>query len=191
MGPIPKYLKEKKIIWKYVLPLSVVGIIGSYIGSNALLAMNEDSLTGIIGIAILLALPILFLKRDLGVKRRVVTREKRSLGYISYFLIITFYALIGAGVGVLISYVLMLFFGFTIIEAKATDTIPHLLLAVMSLIIFSASGIVDYALGIVLFIGMLAGGYIGAHAVVRIGDKWVKIIFIITVVFSGVKLLFF
>jgi len=153
--------------------------------------MNEDSLTGIIGIAILLALPILFLKRDLGVKRRVVTREKRSLGYISYFLIITFYALIGAGVGVLISYVLMLFFGFTIIEAKATDTIPHLLLAVMSLIIFSASGIVDYALGIVLFIGMLAGGYIGAHAVVRIGDKWVKIIFIITVVFSGVKLLFF
>ena len=69
--------------------------------------------------------------------------------------------------------------------------IPWLFLSLVSLITFMANGIVDYPLGISLFLGMLVGGYLGAHTAVRKGEVRVKTIFTIIVILSGIKLLFF
>jgi len=85
----------------------------------------------------------------------------------------------------------MIFFGFTVIDSIATSSIPWFLLSIFSLIIFSINGIVDYTIGIVLFISMLLGGYIGAHVAIKKGNKWVKSLFAIVVIISGIKLLFF
>ena len=97
----------------------------------------------------------------------------------------------GGGAGTLVLYTLMIFFGFTIIEANATDIIPWFLLSLSGFIIFAINGIVDYGLGIALFLGMLAGGNLGAHTAIKQGNQWVKVIFTIVVIISGIKLLFF
>jgi uncharacterized protein len=191
LGSIPKFWKEKKIQWKYVPAFSLISIIGAYIGANILLSINEEFLNKVVGVVILLILPFIFIKKDIGVKRKTVTKSKKIIGYFLYLLVMTFAGFIGGGVGILVFYTLMIFFGFTIIEANATDNISWFLLSISSLIIFAMNGLIDYTLGIVLFIGMMVGGYLGVKIVIKKGNQWVKPLFVVVVIISAIKLLFF
>jgi len=186
-----KFLKSKKIIWKYVIFFTLISLISSFIGSNILININSEALNKIVGITILIILPLLFLKKDLGIQHVTTNKNKISIGLILYFFIQVFAAFYGGGTGILTSYVLMLCFGLTVIESKATKTIPWLFLSISSVIIFAAKGIIDYKLGIIMLIGMGIGGYIGTYIMLKKGEIWVKRLFLLFVIFSVIQLLFF
>ncbi len=191
LGAIPKFWKAKKILWKYVPIFALISIAGAYVGANILLSIDEALLNTIVAVILLLMLPLLLIKKEIGVKKKDVSKTKNAIGYVLYFLIMIFGGFFGGGAGTLVFYTLMFFFGFTIIEANATDIIPWFLLSIVALIVFAFKGIVDYGSGIALFLGMLIGGYLGAHTAIKKGNEWVKIIFIVVVVLSSIKLLFF
>lgn len=190
VGAAFKFWREKKILFDYVLLLSIIGLAGAYIGANILLNISQDILSKVVGFILLLLLPTIFLKKETGLKRNTVSKNKRILGYLIYFFIMIFGGFFGGGGGTLAIYTLMIFFGFTIVESSATDIIPWFLMSLFSLIIFMANGIVNYLYGISLFFGMLAGGYVGASAAVKKGNKWVKVIFAMVLIFSAIKLIF-
>ena len=77
------------------------------------------------------------------------------------------------------------------IEVIATGIIPWFALSVTSLIIFAQNGIIDYQVGLVLFVGMAIGGYAGAHYALKKGNEWVKRLLAAFAIISAVKLLFF
>ena len=108
-----------------------------------------------------------------------------------YFFIMIFGGFFGQGTGPMIFYVLTFFLGFTLIEVLATGIIPWFILSVSSLVIFGFNGIINYKIGIILLIGMAIGGYAGAHVALKKGNQWIKRLFIIFVIISGIKLLFF
>lgn len=191
IGSISKFWKAKKIVWKYVPFFSVISLIGAYIGANMLLSVNEEVLNKIIGGILILLIPMLFMKKDFGIKTKDIGKTKKIFGYILYFCIMIFGGFFGGGAGSLILSTLMIFFGLTILEANATNHIPWLLLSAFSLIIFCINGIVNYEMGTALFLGMLIGGYLGTHTALKNGDQWVKVVFGIVVVVSGIKLLLF
>lgn len=186
-----KFRKAGKVVWKYVLWLSILSLAGSLIGANILLNIDPGFLQKLAGVLLLLLLPFVFLKRDIGVERNVVTKTKMVLGSIVYLLIQIFTGFFGAGTGPFIFYTLMIGFGLTIIESVATQLIPLFVLSVSSVVIFALNGLIDYQLGIALLAGMSIGGYIGAHVALKKGAAWVKGLFIILVVIASTKLLFF
>ncbi|PIY60307.1 hypothetical protein COY95_02460, partial [Candidatus Woesearchaeota archaeon CG_4_10_14_0_8_um_filter_47_5] len=191
LASLPKYWKAKKIIWKYVSILTIISLISAFIGANVLLRIDKKVLQNLVGILLFILLPLIFVKREIGTIKKSTSKIKKFLGLILFSILMTFAAFFGGGVGPLIYYVLMFFLGLTIIEANATMNIPYFLLALFSLIIFALNGIIDYRNGIVLFTGMAIGGYIGAHVALTKGNLWVKRLFAVVVILSGIKLLFF
>ncbi len=191
LAALPKYWRAKKIIWRYVPLFIIISLVSAIIGANILLNINQLALQKIIGVLLLILLIILFLKPKSGIRSSNPSGWKKILGLLIYFLIMIFGGFFGGGVGPLILYTLIFLFGFTVIEVNATKTIPWFLLALSSFIIFALNGIVDYQKGIVLFVGMALGGYLGAHTALKKGDLWVKRLFAIIVIVSSIKLLFF
>ncbi len=185
------FWKAKKIVWKYVPIFAFLSLIGSLIGANILLNIDPNILQYIVGILLLILLPVIFFKRDIGVERRSINTTKMVIGCVLYLLIQILTGFFGGGTGTMIFYTLMLCFGLTIIEANATQTIPVFILYISSLIIFAMNGIIDYRIGIVLMAGMATGGYIGAHIALKKGNAWVKHLFFVLVIVMGVKLLLF
>ncbi|MCD6523142.1 MAG: sulfite exporter TauE/SafE family protein [Candidatus Diapherotrites archaeon] len=186
-----KFHKAKKIIWEYVAILSIISLIGSLIGANILLNIDSNLLQRAVGFFLLALLPFAFLKQNIGIKRNKTTKSKSVLGLFIYFLIMIFGGFFGQGTGPLIFYTLTYFLGFTMIEVLATNIIPWFVLSLASLVIFAMNGIINYAVGIILLVGMAIGGYIGAHVALKKGDLWVKRLFALFVIASGVKMLFF
>lgn len=85
---------------------------------------------------------------------------------------------------------LILFFGQTLLEGAATRKIAQFISTAMAIVIFAIVGVIHYPLGIALFIGNLIGSYIGAHYSDKIGNIWIKRLFIVIVLIMAVKLLY-
>ena len=186
-----RYWKANKIIWSYIAPLTILSVVSAFIGAQLLIELNNELLSKIVGIAIVVILPFIFFSKGMGVKRFKVSKLRKRIGYFLYLIVAIWHAFFGGGGGTLTYYVMMVFFGFPIIKGNATQKIPGLALTIIALIIFGIHGIINYLYGFVVLVGMSIGGYLGAHTAVKKGDVWVKTVFAIVVIASAVKLIFF
>ena len=189
IGAITKFRKTDLILWKYILPFSLIGIVAAIIGTQLLLAIDKELLSNIVVILLLVVLPLLFLKKDLGIVHETVSKLKQGIGYFLYFLAMIFSAFFGGGSATFVLYILMIFFGITINQANATAMPPSLLLNVIAVVIFATNGIINFQLGIVLFAGMFLGGRLGAFTAIKKGNAWVKALFTFIVLVLIVKIL--
>ena len=189
LGAFTKYWKTNLIKWNYFVPLTILGILAALVGAQILLWIDKDLLSRIVVVLLLLVLPVIFLKKEIGLKQRITTPFQKKLGYIFYFFAQVFSAFFGGGAGTFVIYTLMYFFGLTIIEAGATAMLPSLVSNLMAVVIFAFSGIINYKFGIVLFLGTVTGGRLGAMFALKKGNGWVKIIFVIIVLVLVIKMI--
>jgi uncharacterized membrane protein YfcA len=185
-----KYHKASKINYKLILPLSIITIIGTIIGSNILINFDKSLLTKIIGIIILLLLPLVLMNKS-GLINKKSNYKQNLIGYVLYFFIVIYGAFIGAGTGILTTIILIFFFGLTYLESNGNFSILWLIISLFSSILFAFQGLIRYDYGIVLLAGSLIGGYAGAHTALKKGDKFIKILFIVLILISSIKLIFF
>jgi uncharacterized membrane protein YfcA len=185
-----KYHNSKKINYKIIIPLSIITIIGTLIGASLLFNFDKSLLIKIIGIVIILILPIVLINKS-GLDNKKTNIAQKIIGYILFFFVVIYGSFIGAGTGILATFVFIFFFGLTYLESNGNFSIIWLIISVISSIIFAFQGIIKYDYAIILLIGSLIGGYTGAHIAVKKGDNFIKLLFIILVVISSLKLIFF
>jgi len=190
-GAFLKYFKSGKIQWKVVVPFSVVGVLAGVVGANFMLSIDQDLLQKIIAIVILFILVLIVWKRKVGLEHKETSKTKVVFGYICYFFSMVWGAFFGGGFGILVSYTLVYLFGFTMIESAATSKIPSFFMGVTAVIVYVVNGVIHLPYALAIVVGMFLGGYVGASFAVKRGNKTVKFIFVVVVVVSSIKLLFF
>jgi uncharacterized protein len=188
---LSRYHAAKKIHWRIALGLVPLGGLGGFIGSKVLVNINNETLSIIVGVLLLLMIPVIFLNPDKGLKSLRSGRIKTTLGYFVYLLVMVYGGFFGGGAGIFAVYTLVFFFGMTYIESNATDFVPWLFMSIAALAVFLAHGLVKFELGIPLTLGMYCGGILGAKTALEKGNAWVRALFIVVVAASSVKLLFF
>lgn len=189
MSTIYKYFKNKQIIFHYLFPLAFVGIVGSLIGANILVRINPVFLKKLIAILILMIIPIIFLKSQIGINRKSVSIKSKITSYVSYFFISIYDSFFGVGSGLLAIFSLTSLLGITFLEANATEKVAWILNATISVIIFASYGLINYKIGIVLLVGMFVGGYTGASIALRKGNDFVKVFLSFVIIITVIKLL--
>ena len=193
LGGIPalgKYIKHKKVKWEYLIFFVSISILATFVGTKILLSIPADFVQKTIGVIILLMIPIIILKNNLGLNEKVATFHSKTIGFILFTILAIVQASFGS-VGQLVTMTLVMFFGYTIIQASATRRIPLMVLNIIAFIIYAFSGLVYYWYALALAIGQSIGGYIGAHMSVTKGDAWVRRIFIALLLVLSIKLLVF
>ncbi|MBU3905249.1 MAG: sulfite exporter TauE/SafE family protein [Nanoarchaeota archaeon] len=188
---IYKFAKEKKIPYHLAPIFIILSVIGSIIGARLLIDFNPDILSKIVGVLIVAILPFMFIFKNKGLKKANPSKLMKYSGYIFYFMVAIYDGFFGAGAGIFVIYLFVFMLGLPLLESMGLDKITWVFNAVISTVIFAYYGIIDYQIGIVLLIGMMIGGYLGAHTAIKKGNKFVKIAFSVIVVLSAVKLLFF
>lgn len=186
LGSIAKFRKTEYVRKDYVIYLSILSIVAALIGSNLLLITNNAFIEKLVGLTMLIALPFIFIK-DAGLVSSKPKNFQEVIGYVSYFIVLILQAAFGAGVGMLLTVVMINLLGFTALESSATRRIPGFLLASISLLVYIFSGVVYYSYGLAMLAGMLLGGYIGTHIAIKQGNKFVKIVYAIIVAVIGIK----
>jgi uncharacterized membrane protein YfcA len=80
-------------------------------------------------------------------------------------------------------------FSLTMMQSVAITKPINLVSCVAASVVFFAGGIIDLRIGVPLAAANLVGGWLGAHAALKGGDKFVRILFLGTVAALALKLI--
>ena len=186
-----KFHQKRMINYKISFIMGIPIILGSILGANLVLQINEELLRKIIGILTLLILAFTIVKPKMGVEKtdNIIKNHEYVIGAVLGFFLGIYSGFYSGGAGIFLAYILVLLFKQTFLEIAATRKIPHFFSAVMSGIVFAVHGVIIYSLGISLFLGTFIGSYIGAHYSDKIGNIWIKRLFFGIVLIMGIKLM--
>ena len=91
--------------------------------------------------------------------------------------------------GTLMSYIMILVFRQTFLESAANTKVAGIMMSIASAATYAYHGAIHLPLALVMFAGSCIGSYVSAQYSDRIGNVWIKRIFIGVVLIMAAKLL--
>lgn len=188
---VSSFKKQNVLDFKHGLWLGIPAVVGSFIGAQIAINLNEEIMRNTIGGLLVFMLFIIVYKPDKWIKGKAgeVSAKPGVLQLIIFFFIGMYGGFIQAGVGFFLLAGLVLGAGLDLIRANALKVFIILLYTPIALVIFMINKQVDYKLGLILAVGNMLGAFVGAKATVSWGPKFVRYILIIAVSVSALKLL--
>lgn len=181
-----KVFKIRNNIW-----LSIPAVVGAIIGALIAVDLNEELMTKVIGILmVLLFFTIIYKPQKWLKKYSDQNNPKYSVWqYVFMFVIGMYGGFIQIGTAVFILSSLVLTAGFDVVKANAVKLFIILIYTIFALAIFIFNDQVNFVAGLLLGVGSMLGSYLATKIAVSWGPKVVRIVLMAVVVFSAIKFL--
>ena len=169
------FFKSKKILWSFVAIGVPAALIGAYIGTKAILYLDEDIVGQVIVFMMPIGLLFSFLPKKDDTAKIEITKFKKVILFPLVTLTIGFYdGFFGPGTGSLLIIALHYIMGLSLVASSATSKIFNLASNVGSFIAFFMAGKMLFTIGAPMIGASIAGNYIGSHMTIKRGDSFIK-----------------
>jgi hypothetical protein len=171
--------------------LSLPAILGSLLGAQIAVNLNEELMQRTIGVVMLAMLVVVWLRPQRWLEGELkVLSERLNLKQILIMFVIGVYGgFIQAGVGIFLLAGLVLGVGYDLVRANAVKIVVILIFTLFALLIFSRNDQVDWGIGFLLSIGNMLGAWWAARLAVNKGAAWVRQLLIVAIALSAAYLL--
>ena len=186
-----KFHEKGLIDYRIALIMGIPALIGSFLGANLVLEIPMALLKKIIAVVTVVILILVIAQPKLGVEKREHIIKKHAYGTsILISLGIGIYGgFYGAMAATFLLYVLLFIFKRTFLESTATLKPSSFMMTTTAAAVFASKGAINYPVAGAMFLGCAIGSYFGAHYSDRIGNVWIKRVFILIVLIMAIKLL--
>ena len=187
-----RFIQNKLVNFKLVIPGIVAAMIGSAIGSNLSLLASESLIRYILFIALPVAAFFVLNKRlfpDTGSDEITVDRRTMTVCILASLIIGIYDGFYGPGTGTFLIIAFTVFAKLSVGTANAQAKAINLTTNVTSLVVFLLNGQVLIPLGLAAAACNMLGNYIGAGLVMTKGTKIVRPIIIAVLVLLLIKIL--
>ncbi|MGY1638654.1 TSUP family transporter [Geodermatophilus sp. SYSU D00742] len=165
------------------LPMAVVAAVGSAGGALSAAAVPDGVLEPIVLVALVVVAVYTLVRPQLGDDTELrFSGHRHTVAAGVVGAVIGFYdGIAGPGTGAFLVFALVGLLGFAFLVASATAKIVNLATNVGALVVFAVDGSVLWALGLVMGVANLVGGYLGARTAVGAGSRFVRVVFLAVV----------
>jgi uncharacterized membrane protein YfcA len=173
------------------LILSMPAVLGSLIGAQVSLGLDEQLLRKCIGLVMLVLLVVILLRPSRwlhGTLERMSGRPTVQQ-LLLFFFIGMYGGFIQVGVGIWLLVGLVLGLGYDLVRANAVKVAIVFCFTLAALAVFVVNGQVQWREGLILAVGNMLGAWAGTRFAVERGVIWVRRVLIAIVLFSVVQLL--
>lgn len=187
---VASFRQQKVLEWKSGLMLAIPAVVGSLVGAQIAVDLDERTMERAIGIVMVAMLFVILLQPDRWLRGR--TRERETPGWIEilvFFAVGAYGGFIQAGVGVFVLAALVLVSGYDVVRGNAVKVLIILLFTISAMIVFLINGLVDWGVGLLLALGSTGGAWVGSRVAVSQGARFVRWVLIAVVVVSALDLL--
>ncbi len=174
------YSRDTKLYRDLLLPLVVPSIIGGFLGAFALVVTPPALFDRIVPFLVLFA-TLLFAFRDrvnrvfhTGGGEESITSLGRVWGFIFQLFVATYGGYFGAGIGILMLGSLSIMGLSDIHRMNGLKTILATFINVIGFAFFALKGLVVWSLAILMAIGAIIGGYVGARTAKRVDPRYIR-----------------
>jgi len=184
-----QFYKFKKVDFKFGLNIAGFTLAGCLIGYLIVDMVNDYWLKKIIGFLIVALAVVLFFEeteRVRSIKGRLF-RHKRIVGPPLAVSAGCWMVLIGGGGGTVMTYILIIVYGQTILESAGNRRLPLLAGSLLATVLFIWGGYIHYPLAIAMLAANSLGGWFGSRFYLKKGEDKVKTIFFVIIIILGLK----
>jgi uncharacterized membrane protein YfcA len=174
------------------LPLLIVlTLFGSAAGATLLLVIPPKVVPLIISTAIMGVALFSVLYRRSGMEASLVPPSPgvEMAGYGATFILGIYGGLFSGGYVTILTAIFVAMFRMSFLEAIATTKLINIFSSGIATLIFMRRGIVDYRLGLILGVTMFVGALLGGKFARRLGNLWLRRIYLAAVWLLGLKTL--
>jgi len=191
-GTLP-FLRSPTVNRKRLPLLASLTLLGSALGALLLIWVPTDSVPIIVSIAVIAVAAFSVVYRRFGVQELAFAPSVGAeiAGYVSTFLLGIYGGFFSGGYVTILTAVYVAVFRFTFVEAIATTKLMNVFSSAVATGVFMWHGLVSYRLGLILGATMFLGAFLGARFAIRIGNLWLRRIFLTAVWAIGLKALIF
>ena len=174
---LANFMKSGKVIWRIAGFGLAFSVMGSVIGTKAILYFDQNTTAKIIIMMLPITAMVTFLpKRQL--KTSISDFSKKDLYFYTPLLcvIVGFYdGFFGPGTGTFLIFGFYIFLGLHLINASAISKVFNLASNAGSFVTFAFADKVLYGIGIPIALSNLVGGYLGSILAIKKGQQFIKV----------------
>ncbi len=165
------------------LPMAGIAFVGAILGALLGLHIPKAAFSPIILVCLVAVGAYTVFRPHLGqaTDLRFTGRRHTMTAMATGFVIGIYDGALGPGTGSFLVFALVGLLGYAFLEASATAKIANVATNLGALVVFVPGGHVMVRVGLVMAVGNLAGGYVGARTAVRLGSGFVRTVFVIVV----------
>jgi uncharacterized membrane protein YfcA len=168
-------------------PLGVITLLTSALGALIAVKLPETTVKIVVGIS--MAALVLFIALHRKSEPAPPTPGRRLAGFVGSTLLGVYGGFFSGGYTTLMTVLCTVCFGLTMMESVAVTKPINLVSCVAASVVFFAGGLIDLRVGVPLAAANLLGGWLGAHAALKGGDRFVRLLFLGTIAALALKLL--
>lgn len=180
-----KLLDTRKAIW-----LSVPTVIGSIIGAQLSIEIDEATFRKAIGVVMLLMIFFIISKPDKWLKGQLKLQEKKvsPLQYIIFFGIGIYGGFVQVGVGYFLLAAIVLGAGYDLVKANAIKVFIVLVYTLFAMVIFIIHDKINWQFGLIHAIGNIIGAYLASRYAVEWGANFIRWFIIVIILIASADL---
>ncbi len=183
--------QQKVLDWKYGLMLAAPAVVGSVIGAQIAVDLDEETMRRAIGIVMVIMLFVILFKPDRWLRGypQGVRRYPNLMELAVFFGLGIYGGFIQAGVGIFLLSGLVLAAGYDLVRANAIKVLIIFLVTAVAMVIFAANSMVRYEVGLILALGQTLGALAASRLAVKSGARFIRYLLIAVIVVSSLDLL--
>ena len=187
---VSSFKQQKVLEVKKGISLAIPAIVGSVIGAWIAVDINEVIFEKAIAVVMILMLVFILYKPQSWIKERTdLTSKKLTFWQILIFFLIGIYGgFIHVGVGYFLLAGIVLGAGYELVKANAIKVLIVLLYTPFTLLIFIMNDQVNWAYGLVMTIGNVAGAFIASRMAVKKGAAFVRWVIVVVILLTSAHL---
>ncbi|MCX7122625.1 MAG: sulfite exporter TauE/SafE family protein [Gammaproteobacteria bacterium] len=188
LAGISQFHKFGKIDYKLAWPAALLSIAGAVMGALFTTKLSDATLNHLIGgITLTLLFLSYFLRRKAGAEV-LASRTRRAVGY-SLFLITSTVGGVFGGMGMINTYIFMMCFHKKVVESIGTRKVVTLAVSIAAALVYGVHGFINWYAVAALMAGTVIGTIYATGFMLRKGDRFIEIVFMLVTFVMGLKLL--
>jgi len=170
-----------------LVPLGLITLLTSAAGALIAVKLPEATVKIVVGVSMAALVLVIALHRKAAPPPP--TPRRRLVGFVVATVLGIYGGLFSGGYTTLMTVLCTVCFSLTMMESVAITKPVNLVSSAAASAVFFAGGIIDLRVGLPRAAANLVGGWLGAHAALKGGDRFVRILFLGTVAVLAVKLI--
>ena len=182
---------QKVMDWRRGLILSIPAIVGSIIGAQIAVNLDETMMRRTIGALMVVMLVVILVRprRWLEGRPELANKPFGWVQWLIFFAIGVYGGFIQAGVGIFLLAALVLGAGYDLVRANAVKVLIVLVFTISALGVFLFNQQVVWSIGLIMAVGQMLGAWVASRMAVKRGATFVRWLLIAVIVVSAAQLL--